>query len=212
MTRYNDDSTMSETRSQNSRNVIYRTQTERSSSDIFHKREQNPNMFTKNRYTIANKSIGPLPRVDPHMNTKASWYQNDEDDIKAAPLGIGAVPRVDANMSFDNSKLSIFKKLGRNINSINARPIDLFNQTLRDPSSDLTLNSMQRSNFGQQLTENSPRSDTEKYPYKMGNNGWYHYEQRGDIPKKAADYEKKLEEFEKTRSLRKMQKSWIPSV
>ena len=138
-----------------------------------------------------------------------------EDDIKAAPLGIGAVPRVDANMSFDSSKHSIFKKLGRPINSIHARPIDLFNKSLRDPDGDIgltTLNSMQKSNFGQQLTDSSPRSDTEKYPYKMGNNGWYHYEQRGDIPKKAADYEKKLEEFEKTRKLRKMQKSWIPSI
>ena len=46
----------------------------------------------------------------------------------------------------------------------------------------------------------------------MGNNGWYHMEKRGDIPKKAEDYEKKLTEFDKTRKLRKMQKSWIPSI
>lgn len=77
------------------------------------------------------------------MTTKTSWYQMD-DEVKAAPTGIGAVPRVDANLSqtFRDSKFSIFKALGRPINSIHARPLDLFNASLKNPASDIGLTNM----------------------------------------------------------------------
>ena len=64
---------------------------------------------------------------------------------------VGTVPRVEHEKVSYNPKTSIFRNMGGRINSINARPMDLYNTSMRyQNSSDLrfsNLNPMQKSNY-----------------------------------------------------------------
>lgn len=61
MSRYNDDSTMSGTKSRNNMN---KTQTERMTGNSFFRRHSN--LFDKSMMNTTYQGVGPIPRVDLH--------------------------------------------------------------------------------------------------------------------------------------------------
>ena len=105
--------------------------------------------------------------------------------------------------------------MDRAINSINARPVDLYHQSKLEEfnrnKGNQTTSNMEKykreieADLSERRDKSSPKRlfmyDAERYPYKMGNNGWKAYEETNDLKPRdqIRNYANKFDHFERSR-------------